>query len=733
MAAGGICKEASDGVMQKSFSCLQPDFLFAKLWQPIPPMKSKIIMSFLAAALLAANVAGADAPTAPNPPPADQPAAFQSEALPPAGQANAAPRGGRAAMGAVTHSFTADELVQLHAKLDELNAAIKSLKDAKADDDLIVDAESCGWIVETALRVPNTFGGDNDAQANPFNKCISSLNAGLRRAQQIKDGTAEWPKIKGSVKRAYRSVVDGTAQPYTLSIPASYDPAKPTPLYIYLHGMSHYVPDLGWDWTGGADRPGGAGGAGGGRNYIRLECFGRGNNSFRWAGETDVLEALASVEQRYNIDTNRIVLAGFSMGGAGSWQIGLHQPDLFCGLEIDAGVIGSLLNLDGNTPAQKASRATYGIMIPHALNATAVPLVGYAGANDAQLASSKNISAQLVRDGYHMEVISPVHSAGTDINTLWLANPGQGHSHATGETAQMINAFTSANFQRGRVVPDQIHFVTYTTRYNHDFWITVDGMQQSFDQARVDAARDAEKSNFTITTTNISRLVLDDAAAARKISIDGEVLDVKAGALQRLLVRAGGHWRLGNAAAPKGLRKQHDLQGPVNDAFFDSFLCVTPSGKAFNAVADQRAKQELARFTTSFARDYCGDARAKADTEITDADIADNNLILFGDPGSNHLLARVLKRLPLKWTKDSITLAGKTYTAADHMPVMIYPNPLNPKRYVVINAGLSAPRGGDAFGDYAILKGSTDDTGKPLFASVEDGVFDESWQPLAVK
>jgi acetyl esterase/lipase len=383
-------------------------------------------------------------------------------------------------MGAVTHSFTADELAQLHAKLDQLNAAIKALKEAKADDDLVVDAESCGWIVETALRIPNTFGGDNEAQANPFNKCISSLNAGLRRAQQIKDGTAQWPQIKGSVKRAYRSVVDGTAQPYQLSIPASYDPAKPTPVYIYLHGMSHYVPDLGWDWTGGADRPGGAAAAGATAITSAWNVSGAAIIHFRWAGESDVLEALASLEKRYNIDTNRIMLAGFSMGGAGSWQIGLHQPDLFCGLEIDAGVIGNRLNLDGQTPAQKASLATYGMMIPQAINATDVPLVGYAGANDAQLASSKSISAQLVREGYHMEVISPVHSKGVDVNTLWLANPGQGHSHATGETAQLINAFTSENLQRGRVVPDQIHFVTYTTRYNHDFWVTVDGMLHSY-------------------------------------------------------------------------------------------------------------------------------------------------------------------------------------------------------------------------------------------------------------
>jgi len=685
--------------------------------------------SALFAALLAFNSAHGAAATAPiNGAPDAQSAVAQSEAIPAPGQPAAA-RGGRggSTMGAVTHSFTADELAQLHAKLDQLNAAIKELKAAKADDDLVVDAESCGWIVETALRVPNTFGGDNAAQANPFSKCISSLDAGLRRAQQIKDGTAQWPQIKGSLKRAYRSVIDGTAQPYELSIPDSYDPAKPMPLYVYLHGMSHYVPDLGYDWTGGADRPGGRAGG----TYFRLNVFGRGNNSFRWAGETDVMEAIASVCKRYNIDKDRIILAGFSMGGAGSWQIGLHNPDLFCGLEIDAGVIANRLNLDGLTPAQKAANTTYGVMIPHAINVVNVPLVAYAGENDAQLASSTAIAGQLVHEGYHIDVVSDLHWAGRDINTLWLATPGQGHSHATGETAQMINDFNNANLQRGRVVPDQIRFVTYTLRYNHDFWITVDGLQQQYDKAQVDATRDAAKANYILKTQNVSRLVIDDAAQAKQITIDGDAVSVKPAASLLLTRNAAGHWQQASATADAGLRKQHNLQGPINDAFFDSFLCVTPTGTPNNALAGARATQELARFSAMFARDYCGLARTKADADITAADIANSNLVLFGDPGSNKILAKIAAQLPIKWTKDNIVVGDKTYSAADHVPVLIYPNPLNPKRYIVVNTGLIAgqgPNAGQSYGDFAILEVTKQADGKIADKVAQDGVFDESWK-----
>jgi hypothetical protein len=69
------------------------------------------------------------------------------------------------------------------------------------------------------------------------------------------------------------------------------------------------------------------------------------------------------------------------------------------------------------------------------------------------------------------------------------------------------------------------------------------------------------------------------------------------------------------------------------------------------------------------------------------------------------------------------------FAASDHVPVLIYPNPLNPKRYVVINSGHTFGdadfRGTNAWlypriGDYAVLKAS---------GEVESsGFFDEEWR-----
>ncbi len=49
-------------------------------------------------------------------------------------------------------------------------------------------------------------------------------------------------------------------------------------------------------------------------------------------GKNDVLKVLSEVKRLYNIDENRVYLTDGSMGGAGTWWIGLSYPDLFAAI-----------------------------------------------------------------------------------------------------------------------------------------------------------------------------------------------------------------------------------------------------------------------------------------------------------------------------------------------------------------------------------------------------------------
>jgi pimeloyl-ACP methyl ester carboxylesterase len=60
------------------------------------------------------------------------------------------------------------------------------------------------------------------------------------------------------------------------------------------------------------------------RDTIVLHLYGRYCNANKLAGEVDLFEALEAVKQQYAIDENRIVIRGFSMGGAAAWQFAVH-------------------------------------------------------------------------------------------------------------------------------------------------------------------------------------------------------------------------------------------------------------------------------------------------------------------------------------------------------------------------------------------------------------------------
>ena len=122
----------------------------------------------------------------------------------------------------------------------------------------------------------------------------------------------------------------------------------------------------------------------------------------------------------------------------------------------------------------------------------------------------------------------------------------------------------------------------------------------------------------------------------------------------------------------------HGLQGPIDDAFMDSFVFVRPTGTAAVGGARASGSSEQADYAISeWVHFFRGEPRVKHDTDVTAADIAHNNLALFGDPSSNAVYKRIAGRLPIRWTADGVIVGGETFSS-DHAPVFIFPNPLNP-------------------------------------------------------
>ena len=224
---------------------------------------------------------------------------------------------------------------------------------------------------------------------------LEVIDRGLARAKALQLGRGGLDDQKGRLSRAYRSEVDGSVQPYGLLIPASYTGETPVRLDVVLHGRAATMTEASFLYSHDSDKP-----APQDQGQIVLEVFGRTNNAYRWAGETDVYEALASVRKRYRIDPERIVLRGFSMGGAGAWHIGLHDPSRWAAVEAGAGFTETKTYAkQANAPATVASTFHIYDAQDYALNAWNVPTVGYGGEIDPQRQASINIREGLAREG----------------------------------------------------------------------------------------------------------------------------------------------------------------------------------------------------------------------------------------------------------------------------------------------------------------------------------------------
>jgi hypothetical protein len=324
------------------------------------------------------------------------------------------------------------------------------------------------------------------------------------------------------------------------------------------------------------------------------------------------------------------------------------------------------------------------------------------------------------------------------LNLIRIVGPQTQHRYHPDSKIE-INRILDAVAERGRdPYPSRVPFTSWTLAYNRMKWIVVDGLSHHWARARVDAEITGD-SEIAVTTSGITALTLDFAPGGcpldltRKpvIAIDGRKLTVAAPMSDRSFTahfrKTGAQWAAVAAADQPGLHKTHGLQGPIDDAFLSSFLFVSPTGTPLSPVVAKWTASEERRAIREWRRQFRGDAPVRDDKEVTDADIAANNLILWGDPSSNRILARIADRLPLKWP------------VAPQALILIYPNPLNPKKYVVLNSGftfrepdyLSNARQTPKLPDYAIVDvSSLPDTRSRLPGKIlKAGFFNEEWQP----
>ncbi len=614
----------------------------------------------------------------------------------------------------------------LNAEIEKLRGEFKGKSNALA---LLPDIQIFEKAVRWAVQYDEIFNPTNEVR-----DARTLLKQGMERVVQLREGQPAWVSATGLVVRGYVSVLDGSVQPYGLVVPASYTPNSPHEwrLDFWFHGRGETLSELsflsGRMKSNGDFTP---------RNAIVLHTYSRFCNGQKLAGESDVFEALADVQKRYAIDENRIVIRGFSLGGAAAWHIAAHYPGRWAAAAPGAGFseTADFLKVFQN---EKVQPTWYEQALWHqydatdyALNFFNLPLVAYSGEIDGQKQAADMMAKAMRAEGLEL---------------THIIGPGTKHAYhpvAKQEISRRIDRIVEA----GRdPLPKEIRFTTWTLRYNNSAWLTVDALEQHWKRARVSASILAGNT-VRVDAENVAALSLAmpsglapfDPREAVKVILNGkELAGPKPGSDRSWEAKfnlADGRW-LAGSLPENTLRKRHALQGPIDDAFMQSFLVVRPTGKSSNEKVSAWVASEMAHFTNEWRRHFRGDTRVKDDTAVTTNDLAAHSLILWGDAESNQLLAKLQDKLPVSWTAQNVTVGTKTYPSANHVPLLIHPNPLNPARYVVLNSGvtfreydyLNNARQVPKLPDWAVVDVNTPPNSRWPGKVVDAGFFGEKWE-----
>ena len=467
-----------------------------------------------------------------------------------------------------------------------------------------------------------------------------------------------------------------------------------------------------------------------GESCIVLRPTGCGPGSlYQNYGEVDLFESIDAISDDYDIDRNRISITGASMGGAATWYLISHYPDFFSAAAPFCGYCDYRLwpKLGGTTfprmPWEETSwKSRSAMLLAENLEHTPQWIVhgewDRAVGGGVPVEHSRNMTRLLESMDYpvrYTELPNTAHDGCLDEQTL----------------LQIVPWLLSHTKERE---PDHVALTTYGLRHNSSYWLSIDQIERYGERAFVDAG--ISEGQLRIKTRNVKSITIGPLPRPEDIgvTVDGQSLGSLSNGIGTVNKDFRNTWSNDGSGVCKG--KHAGCSGPISDLFFDPTIFVpgtqgTDEETYFNKWlaqhhADRFRQQNGGLHRGGIPGENNVEMHVITDTEISDGELGENNIVLVGTGSTNAVLDRFQDDIPISFGHSSVSLGDKTYTSEDVAAFAVCPNPYNSSRYVGVHGGTSpdAITWGSQLGlmllpDYIVYSGT-----KPL----DWGFFDSNWR-----
>jgi poly(3-hydroxybutyrate) depolymerase len=587
----------------------------------------------------------------------------------------------------MTHSdivFVTPEYPRLRA-LAEKAIQVATRKLGSQDSDLRnISLPSVEMLLEDAERRWCDFG-----QAHrDWSFVKKTLEEARSSAEKLAAGADPYLDKTGVLIKAFRSNLDDTLQPYAVYIPRNYTRSRTYPMLVSLHGATSNHRINMRRVFGFGNQPGESDYEAT-RNEVELpqvdfivvSPYGRGETAgYNGIAEQDVLRVMADVQKSYNIDPDRVYLTGLSMGGGGTWHIGLRYPDKFAAIVPVCGVADVDISLKHSAPS-KYDQLLFSLTGPSAIteNAGNLAVFIYHGDMDESVPveASRRMAEKFKGLGWLGE------------NVHYYELPGVKHS-VWDLSYRDGNIFKILSPIRRSLFPKRVVYSTFSPRYNKAYWLRIDRIEKGLELARIEGT--LQGYSFSIRTKNISAfsILLDPrlVPSGEKIQVDHEGKAVYSGipdsqALSFSQLPDGTFvekkWEGKSLGPPDHMEAGYRNRTIVQA---DRHLYVYGTGGDTDT---QKASKALAEKLADWGPEIKVRWKVVADTDVGQAEMENNNLVLVGNAMINRIVARMKEKLPIKEKGDGLKAADLIASGKDVGYRLICSNPLAPGRLVFIH------------------------------------------------
>ncbi len=498
-------------------------------------------------------------------------------------------------------------------------------------------------------------------------------------------------------RQTFVSPVDGSVQYYGVRPPANYQAGSDYGLVMSLHGagvdgggLVGSYSDKEWAWI--------------------ISPTNRRKFGFNWEewGHFNALASLDDARSRWAINDERVHITGHSMGGHGTWHVGVHNPGEFATLVPSAGwesiysyPPGGAMSRPDGTLARSRAHSDTQVYLPNIENRSVYLIHGEADTNVPTAEGEK--MCQKARDTIPDEDDVECHF-----------EPGAEHwwDGDEAEGTDCVDWPAAWTMMRNRTLdPHELEFDYRTPGpwYGPEHsYVKIDSSETPMQDVELSSTTTGEET-VELTTTN-----------ARSLEIDGDALGDKG--ITEIVVDGDSH------SVPEGtLRigpedgKTAEQHGPLNQVYRDPFCFVYPfdDSEYFRQYATYLASSWSVR-GNGYA---CAVPLAKLDESIRE----NYNLIYVGlDPDE----AGMAEDRPFSWDGQDLTVGDHTYTTivgvtafpdGDRLGAAVFARPQNENILLhPLFMPFSSRRG---MPDFQVLEATGQST-----ATSRYGFYDANWE-----